>query len=97
MRNQSRFSEHDMILVKLLCGILTAAFMITWFAASVEFLNDLSTPKQVAGTASAEFMFSPNCKGVDWTVTDVDGRVFLPFDANRDGVVNCDSDIETGR
>jgi hypothetical protein len=36
------------------------------------------------------------CDRIDWRQTDRDGSPLIPFDANEDGYIDCQSDIELG-
>jgi hypothetical protein len=85
----------------MLKSIIGAAALIGSFAFGQYTQHDLTpTPTPItvtpAATAAPDWVVTDACDNIDWRQTDGDGSPLIPFDANEDGYIDCQSDIELG-
>lgn len=91
----SRLSPGESIALKAMCTLVMGLIGFVLTTAFLVGLADAMTPDPIQGTAVPASTTSV-CGRIDWQGQDVDGRVFVPFDANQDGMIDCESDIELG-
>lgn len=99
MFDHARLTRTESFLLRALMTVVAGCFGFIILCVQVISLDAMLTTDTVTGNAvpaPKPFTGGSQCFGVDWTEPDTDGRLFVPFDANRDGMIDCDSDIELG-
>jgi hypothetical protein len=99
MFDHTKLSGRDSLLLKVLCSLVGAMFGFLLLVLQVVVFTEIMITPAIPGNAvpaPKPLTNSSQCFGIDWDELDIDGRRFTPFDANHDGVIDCDSDIELG-
>lgn len=99
MFDHSRLTRRESLLLRAVMTVVAGCFGFIILCVQVISLDAMLTTDTVTGNAvPAPKTLSPGsqCFGIDWHEVDPSGRPYTPFDANRDGLIDCDSDIELG-
>lgn len=95
MFNHNRLSRSESLLARAAMSVVAGLIGFTLTVGFLVGVADAMTPDPNQGTAVPASTTSM-CGRVDWDEQDIDGRKFVPFDANQDGMIGCESDIELG-
>lgn len=99
MFDHARLTRKESFLLRALMTVVAGCLGFIILCVQVIGLDAMLTTDTVTGNAvpaPKTLTGGSQCFGIDWHELDHTGTPYTPFDANRDGVIDCDSDIELG-
>lgn len=99
MFDHARLTRRESLLLRAVMTLVAGCFGFIILTVQVMIMAEIVVTDTVSGKAvPAPKTLSPGsqCFGIDWHELDHTGTPYTPFDANRDGMIDCDSDIELG-
>lgn len=99
MFDHARLTRRESLLLRAVMTVVAGCFGFIILCVQVISLDAVLTTPIVTGNAvPAPKTLSPGspCFGVDWHELNEQGVPYTPFDMDRDGMIDCDSDIELG-
>lgn len=99
MFDHARLTRRESLLLRAAMTVVAGCFGFIILCIQVISLDAMVSTDTVTGNpvpAPKPFTGGSQCFGIDWAELDHTGTPYTPFDANRDGMIDCDSDIELG-
>lgn len=99
MFDHSRLTRHESLLLRVFMTVVAGCFGFILLTTQMMLLDAMVTDDVVTGKAvpaPKPFTGGSQCFGVDWHELNDQGTPYTPLDLNRDGMIDCGSDIELG-